>query len=143
MLRHVPIDPSESHLGVQSGTETILLRQQIRLEDGANDQHHRHLDHAVADARDAERPLASIALWYPYPQEGLWDVAPRNQLLPQRFQPSLLSLSVDLLERLPVDPRCSGVRTAASVGFLKNVLPANLVPKSIEAKGWFSLSFHL
>jgi hypothetical protein len=52
----------------------------------------------------------------------------------------LLSLSVDLLERLPVDPRSSGVRTAAAVGFLENVLSANLVPKSIEAEGWFSVA---
>ena len=44
MLRDVPINPSESHLGVQPGAETILLRQQVRLEDGTNDQHRRHLD---------------------------------------------------------------------------------------------------
>ena len=55
----------------------------------------------------------------------------------------LESLGVDLFERLPLDPRCSGIRTAAAVGFLKNVRSANLVPESIEAESWFSFSFRL
>src|SRR5689334_23132443 len=100
VLRHVPVDPSESHLGVQPGTEAILLWQQVRLEDGADDQHHRHLDHAVADARNAERSLTSIALRYPYAQEGLGVVALSYQLLPQPSQPLLRSAGIDLLERL-------------------------------------------
>jgi hypothetical protein len=81
MLRHMPIHASERHLGVQSRTEAILLRQQVRLENGADDQHHRHLHHAVADGRNAEGPMASVALWYPNAQEGLWGIGPRDQLL--------------------------------------------------------------
>jgi hypothetical protein len=61
MLRLVPVDPSESHLCVQPGTKAVLLWQQVRLEDGANDQHRRHLDHAVADARHAPIELHSVA----------------------------------------------------------------------------------
>ncbi len=61
----------------------------------ANDQHRRHLNHAVPDARNAERPLASVALRYPHPQEGLGDILPRTQLLPQRFQPALKAMGVD------------------------------------------------
>lgn len=38
VLRYMPIDPSESHLGTQSGAKSVLLGQQIRLEDGANDR---------------------------------------------------------------------------------------------------------
>ena len=143
MLRYVPIDPSESHLGVQPGAEPILLWQQVRLEDGANDQHSRHLDHAVADARNAERPLASIALRYPYAQEGLGHVAPRSQLLPQLSQPLLRALGVDPRERLAIHPCCSRVGAAATVGFRQNVRSADFVPQGIEPEGRFSLSFRL
>src|ERR1700722_13147667 len=117
MLRHMPVDPSESHLGVQPGAKAILLRQQVRLEDGANDQHRRHLNHAVADARDAERSLSSIALRYQYAQKGLGKVSPRNQLLPQCSQPLLSTPGLDPLERLAVPPRRSRVGAAATVGF--------------------------
>jgi len=139
----VPINPSESHLGVQPGAETILLRQQVRLEDGANDQHRRHLDHAVPDGRNAQRPLASVALRYPYAQEGLGNVASQSELLPQRFQPSFLSVEVDLAERFAVHPRRSRVGAAPTISFLQNVFSADLVPKGIEAEGRFSLSFRL
>jgi hypothetical protein len=81
---HVPVDPSESHLGIQPGTESMLLGQQVHLKDGTNDQHRCRLNHAVPDARNAERPLASVALRYPHPQEGLGDILSRTQLLPQR-----------------------------------------------------------
>src|SRR4051794_4250576 len=143
MLRHVPVDPSESHLSIQPGAEPILLRQQVSLEDGTNDQHRRHLDHAVTDARDAERPLASVALRYPYAQEGLGHVAPRNQLLPQHSQPLLRTPVVDPRERLAIHPCRSRVGAAATVGFQQNILSADFVPESIEAEGWFSLSFRL
>jgi hypothetical protein len=65
VLRYVPVDPSESHLGTQSGAKSILLGQQVRLEDGANDQHRRHLNHAVPDARHTPSELHSdpIDLW--------------------------------------------------------------------------------
>jgi hypothetical protein len=55
---------------------------------GPMTQHRRHLNHAVPDARNAERPLASVALRYPHPQEGLGEILSRTQLLPQRFQPA-------------------------------------------------------
>jgi hypothetical protein len=143
MLRHVPVDPAESHLGVQSGAKAILLWQQVRLEDGPDDQHHRHLDHAVADGGDAERPPASVALWYPHPQEGLRSVAPRDQLLPQPFQPPLHARGLDPGKALAVHPRRPRVAAAATVGFLQDVLATDLVPERVEAEGGFSLSFRL
>ena len=100
-------------------------------------------DHAVADGRNAERPLASVALGYPHAQEGLGDVISRNQLLPQRSQPPLNSLGFDRLERFSVDPRRPGIRPATSVSFQQNVLAIGFVPEGVEAEGWFSLSFRL
>ena len=143
VLRHVPVNPSESHLGVQPRTKPILLGQQVRLEDGADDQHRRHLDHAVLDARNAERPLASVALRYPYPQKGLGNILSRGQLLTQRFQPSIAAMGVYPRERLAIGPRRSRIRAAATVGLKQDVLAADLVPQGVEAKGRFSLSFRL
>src|SRR5271157_124354 len=118
----------------------MLLGQQVHLKDGTNDQHRRHLNHAVADARNAERPLASVALRYPHPQEGLGDILSRDQLLPQSFQPSLPPQGLDLLERLAVHPGRSRIGAAAAVGFEQDVLAADLVPESVESKVWFTLS---
>jgi hypothetical protein len=80
------------HLGVHLRTEAVLIAQQVRLEDRPQHQQRRHLDHAVADARDAERALAAVALWYPHAQQGLWPIVANPQLLPQLFQPSILPM---------------------------------------------------
>ena len=105
VLRHMPEDSTDGHFGIESGTKSILLWQQVRLEDRPDHQHHRHLDHTVADRRDAERSLASVALRYPYTQKGLGAYVPATQLLPQLPQPSLYSVVLDLLEGLPVHSR--------------------------------------
>jgi hypothetical protein len=44
----------------------MLLGQQVHLKDGTNDQHRRHLNHAVPDARHTTSELHS------YPTD-LWD----------------------------------------------------------------------
>src|SRR3974390_62826 len=129
VLRHMPVDSSDGHFGIHSGTKPILLWQQVCLEDRPHHQYHGHLDNAVADSRDAERSLASVALRYPHTQKGLRSVYSRNQLLPQLFQPPLYSLSFDLLERFAICPRCPCICMAASVGFRENILAADLVPE--------------
>src|SRR5271168_4967410 len=95
----------------------MLLGQQVHLKDGTNDQHRRHLNHAVPDARNAERPLASVALRYPHPQEGLGDILSRSQLLPQRFQPALKTMGVDPFERLAISPPRSRIRATTAIGW--------------------------
>ena len=141
MLRHVPVDPAESHLGVQPGAEPVLLWQQIRLEDGPDDQHDLHL--AVADGGNAERPPASIALGYPHTQEGLGLVLARVQLLPPPFQPPLQAPGLDPGKALAVHPRRPRIGAAATIGFLQDVLTTDLVPEAVEAESRFSLSFRL
>src|SRR5215213_11710702 len=143
MLRHVPVDPTESHLGVQPRTEAILLRQQVRLKDWPNHQQCRHPDHAVGDARKAEWTTASVALWYTHPQEGLGRVLARDQLLLQPFQPSRRPLGFNLRKAHAVHPRRPRIGAAASVGFLQDGLATDLVPERVEAEVWFSLSFRL
>jgi hypothetical protein len=61
-------------------------------------------------------PGTSVALRYPYAQEGLGLVPPSNQLLPQRFQPPFRTLGVDPRVRMSskfqsfVQPRSQRLR---------------------------------
>jgi len=55
----------------------------------------------------------------------------------------LSALSLDLVERDTIDTRCTVVRTTSVVGFLDDIGPSDLVPKGVEAKSRFSLSFRL
>ena len=47
----------------------MLLGQQVHLKDGTNDQHRRHLNHPIPDARHTPIELHStlIALWVSRP----------------------------------------------------------------------------
>ena len=117
MLRDVPEDPSKSHFGVHFRTKAVLLRQQVRLEDRPDDQHHGHLYDSISDGRDTERALSAIALGNPYAQQGLGRVAARDQLLSQCFQPRLHSLGFDLLERLSINPGRASISAGALVSF--------------------------
>jgi hypothetical protein len=71
VLPDVPKHLAYGHLGIQLRPETILVGQHVRLEDRANHQHHRHLDHPVTNGRNAERPLPAVTLWNPHSQQGL------------------------------------------------------------------------
>src|SRR4051794_17656990 len=124
----MPEGLANCHFGVHLRAEAILVAQQVRFEDRAQHQEHRHLDHAVADARDPERALAAVALRYPDAQQGLWPVVAGPQLLPQLSQPSLSPIGGDLVERHPVGARGATIAVACPVGFLEDVGPADLVP---------------
>lgn len=50
---------------------------------------------------------------------------------------------VDPLEGLPVDASSTAISTTARVGFVEDVLPADLVPKAIESVAWFALGFRV
>jgi hypothetical protein len=54
--------------------------------------------------------------------------------LRQFVQPALLSIRLDILEPLVVDPRRAAVGLAAEIGMSQNVLPIHLVVQSVEAK---------
>src|SRR3954447_17197453 len=139
----MPEGLANCHFGVHLRAEAILVAQQVRFENRAQHQERRHLDHAVADARDPERALAAVALWNPDAQQGLWPVFTGAQLLPQLFQPSLSPIGSDLIERHPVDARGATIAVACPVGFFEDVSPADFVPWGVEAESWFSLSFRM
>jgi hypothetical protein len=74
VLSDMEVRPANRHLGIHIRTEPVLLRSQVFVEDGTEDQHHGGLDYSVLDSRDAQRSLATIPFWYPHTQEGLWRV---------------------------------------------------------------------
>src|SRR5271168_346193 len=144
MVANVPEGLADCHLGVHLRAEAVLIAQQVRLEDRPQHQQRRHLDHAVADARDAERALAAVALWYPHAQQGLWPIVANPQLLPQLFQPSILPVCGDLVERHPVAAGGTVVTPACPVCFFEDVGPTHFVPqRRVEPKVRFGLSFRL
>jgi len=124
----VPEGLAYRHLGIYPRTEAVLIAQQVRLEDRAQHQQCRHLDHAVADARYAKRTLAPIALRYPHAQQGLWPIVAVTKLLPQLFQPSILPVGGDLVECHPVAAGSAVIATARPVCFFEDVGPTYLVP---------------
>jgi len=142
-LCDVPVRSADRHLGVEVRAESELVARKVRLEDRLQHDDHRRLHHPVTDRGDAQRALAAIALGDPHPQQGLGPVALGPQLPPQRFQPRLHTSGLDRRERLAVHARRTAVRAAASVRLGQDILTADLVPQSVEAKGRFSLGFHL
>ena len=128
VVADVPEGLANRHLGVHPRAEAILIAQQVRLEDRPQHQQRRHLDHAVADARYAKRALTAVALWYPHAQQGLWPVVASQKLLPQLFQPSILSVGGDLVERHPVAARGTVIATACPIRFFEDVGPTHFVP---------------
>ena len=139
----MPVGPADRHLGVEVRAESELVARKIRLEDRLQHDEHRRLHHPVTDRGDAQRALAAVALGNPHPQQGLGPVELGPQLLLQPFQPRFHAPGLDRREALPIRARRTAVRAAASVRFGQDILTADLVPQAIEAKGWFSLGFHL
>jgi hypothetical protein len=83
--------------------------------------------------RVADRPTllsreTAVALWYPHAQQGLWPIVASQKLLPQLFQPSILSVGADLVERHPVAARGTVIAAACPVRFFEDVGPTHFVP---------------
>src|SRR5262249_4332022 len=135
--------PPHGHLGAEPGGEAVLLVAEVRLEDRPDDQQHRHLRHAVANGRYAQRALPAVALGDPYPKEGLRSVLRPSQLLPQRRQPRPHAGRLDLLERLPIYARRATVGAATPVRFGQDVRAADLVPQRVEPIAGGGLGFRL
>ena len=142
-LPGMPEQAAYRHLGIQSGAEAVLTGQEVRLEDRAKHQHHRHLGHAVLDGGNAQRALPAVALRDPYSQKGLGMVTAIAQLRFETFQPCRAPLVLDRRKGDAINACRPAVRTAAAVSLVEDVRPADLVPKAVEAKGRFSLSFRL
>ena len=63
------------------------------------------------------------------------------QLLPQLFQPSILPVGGDLVERHPVAAGGAVVTPACPVCFFEDVAPTHFVPQRVEPKVRLALAF--
>ena len=114
----------------------------LRLENGPAPNHVRigwyrsvyNIPHAFAVCSFADE-LAVAA--------GKDPVEHLRELLGAPRKIDLKAMGVDPFERLAINPRRSRIRAAAAIGFKQDVLATDLVPKGVEAEGWFSLSFRL
>ena len=128
MVLDVPEGLANCHFGVHPRTEAILVTQQVRLEDRAQHQKSRHLDHTVADARNPKRALTPVAFRNPNPQQGLWPIFAGLQLPPQLFQPSLLPVGGDLVERHLIDARGTPVAVACAGRLFEDIGSTDFIP---------------
>jgi hypothetical protein len=116
--------------GVQSavlGPIRVLLRLQVRLEDRLQDQHRRHLHHAISNRANSQRPLFAIRFRDVNATNRLWLVRFASQVCRQFVQPLFHAIRRDVRERLAVDPRGTTVGTAAVEGESQNVATIHLV----------------
>jgi hypothetical protein len=143
VLGDVEVRATHCHLGVRPRPEPVLLRSQVRFEDGTEHKYHGGLDHTVLHGGYAQRSLATISLWNPDAQKWLWDIGFVPQLFPQRSKPLVYALSVDRLETDPIHTRGAGICPAPTVCFTENVRSADFVPKAVEPKARFGLRFYL
>src|SRR6185312_759882 len=110
----------------------VLLRRQVGLEDRLQDQHHRHLRHAVPDRTDPQRALLAIAFRDEYAAHGVRSIRPLLQFGRQFVEPSVAPVRLDVLEGPAVHPRGAVVGTAAQVGELQDIPSVHLVIQPVE-----------
>ena len=143
LLSHLVVSQTNRRLSIAPRPKPHLLLAEVCFEDRADHQHHRHLNHAVANRRYPERALAAITLWYPHSQQGLGTIAFCPKLLLKIPEPSLDSSGVDLFEGLSIDPCRSTVPAASAVGFLEHIPSTDLIPEGVEPIARFYLGFCL
>jgi hypothetical protein len=128
------MDVSYCVQGAATAPIGVLFRLQVGLEDGIENQHCRHHDHAVADSGNSQRALLSPRLRYVNPPHREWSILLTFQFLHQFVQPSLRSIRRDLLERLIIYSRRATIGFRAFIGKGQYVLPVHLVVQRVEAK---------
>jgi hypothetical protein len=134
---------ADGHLRIHAGSEPVLLRRQVRLEDRTEHQHHGGLDHAILHRRDAQRPLATISFWDPYTKKRLGCISLAPQLFLQRSEPLIGPAGLDRREVNPVDTRRAGIGPATSQCFSEHIFPTDLVPQAVKSIARFRLGFRL
>ncbi|MBI3821271.1 MAG: hypothetical protein HY289_01170 [Planctomycetes bacterium] len=110
----------------------VLLRLQIDLEDRFENQHCRHLHHAITDRWNAQRPLIPVRLRYPNSPDCLRLIRLLFEFLRQFTQPLLFAVLLDVFERLPIHARSAPVLPATRQGMFENVEAVHLVVERVE-----------
>ena len=121
----------------------VLLRLQVRLENGFEDQHCRHLHHAITDRWNAQRPFFAVRFGNPYPPDWLRSIRLVLEFLRQFTQPLLFAVRFDVRERLPVHTGSAAVVTAPRQRMPEHIAAVHLVVERVEAIRGCSLRFGL
>ena len=119
----------------------VLFRLQIGLEDWLQDQQGSHLHDTILHRGNSQRPLLAIRLGYVHPPHGLRTIRLLAEFIRQFAQPPPQPVLGNLVERLPIDPRCPAVGLAAGVRLDQHVPAIQLVVQRIETVVWRSLRF--
>jgi site-specific DNA recombinase len=136
-----PVDLPDGVQGAMFGPIGVLLRLQVGLEDRLQDQHCRHLRHAVSDRPDAQRPLFAIRFGDENTTHWLRSIRLLPQLVRQFVQPPIDAIRLDVRERLTIDPRRATVGSAAVEGKAQDVATVHLVVQQVESVARRSLRF--
>ena len=104
-----PFDLANGVQGAAFRAIGVLLRLQVGLEDRLQDQHRRHLHHAVLDARNAQRPLLAIRFRDVHAPDRLRLIRSLPEFFRQFVQPPVPPDASMSVERLAVDPRRAAV----------------------------------
>jgi hypothetical protein len=123
------------------GSIRVLLGQQVCLEDRLQDQHCRHLRHAILDRWDPQGSLFAVGFGNPYPTHRRGTIRFVLQLLLEFAKPSVQSVLLDVLERLAVYSCRSLIGETAFVGVRQNVRAIHLVVQGIKPVAGRSLRF--
>jgi hypothetical protein len=119
----------------------VLLRWQIGLEDGLKHHQRCHLRYTIPDRWDAQRSQLAIRFGYKYPPHGSRPIRLGPEFLRQFVEPPAYAVLLDVLERLPIHPGCTGVGLAAQVGIVQHVPAGQLVVQAVEPEARLGLRF--
>jgi hypothetical protein len=121
-------------VGRSSGPEAVGARQEVRLEDGLQDQEGRHLHHPVAHRGDPHRAPLAVLLLDVDPAYGVRRIRLRPERLLEGVQEGCGSpgAALDLGDCHPVHPRCTLVGAHLRPGCLQRVAPIDPVVERVE-----------
>ena len=129
---HMPMDLPDGVQGTVVRPVGVLLRREVGLEDRLQDQHHRHLRHAVPDRTDTQRALLAITFRDEHTAHRVRSIRSLSQFGRQFVEPSVPPVRLDVLEGLAVHPRGAVVGATAQVGELQDVPAIHLVVQPVE-----------
>jgi len=118
-----------------------LLRLQIGLEDGLQDQHCRHLHDTVLERCNPQRSLLAVRFGNVDTPHRTGTIRLRPEFFRQFAQPLLHAIEFDVRERLAVDARRAAIPEAGLRRDPQHVVAVQLVVQCVEAKRGRSLRF--
>ena len=142
--RQQPMHAPDRVIRVPARPIGVLLRLQVGLEDGRQQQHRRRLYHPLSETRNAQRPeLPALLLRDEDLSYRLRPVGPRLQVPRQCSQPPVHPERLDVRDRLAVHPGRATVATHGLPGDHEHVIAPHLVAQRVEPEARSFLRFRM